>query len=59
MKYAAMMMVVMALSPSTLLAAEKPATLPPIAMEQLLQELRDMDTGTDMDGDHVVGEQMC
>ncbi len=30
-----------------------------IDMEQLLQDLRDMDSSTDMEGDHVVGEQLC
>jgi len=45
------------LFPSALLAAEdKPQ---PINIEQLLQDLRDLDSSTDMKGDHVVGEQLC
>ncbi len=43
--------------PSAILAAEEARQ--PIDMEQLLQDLRDMDSSTDMDGDHVVGEQLC
>lgn len=31
----------------------------PITMEKLLQELRDLDSSTDMEGDHVVGESLC
>jgi len=28
-------------------------------MKTLLQELRDLDSSQDMDGDHVVGEHLC
>jgi hypothetical protein len=59
MKYIAMMLLVL-VSPSALLAAEKPSQpLPPITMEQLLQEIRDMDSSLDTEGDHVVGEHLC
>ena len=59
MKYVTMMLLVL-LWPAALFAAEKPnQPLPPITMEQLLQELHDMDSSTDMKGDHVVGEHMC
>jgi hypothetical protein len=43
--------------PSAIFAADGPRH--PIDMEQLLQDLRDMDSSTDMEGDHVVGEQLC
>ncbi len=43
--------------PSAVFAADGPPH--PIDMEQLLQDLRDMDSSTDMEGDHVVGEQLC
>ena len=42
------------LTPATVLAAEAPAPQP-TSMEKLLQELRSLDTSTDMQGDHVVG----
>mgnify|MGYP001206616750 CR=1 FL=1 len=68
MKFIAILLFVVFASPTALWAAEKPTappitmapiTLTPITMEQLLQDLRDMDSSTEMDGDHVVGEHMC
>ncbi len=32
---------------------------PAIDMDRLLQELRDLDSSQDKEGDHVVGEQLC
>ena len=43
--------------PSAIFAAEEPRQ--PINIDQLLQDLRDLDSSTDMKGDHVVGEQLC
>ena len=43
--------------PSAIFAAEQPHQ--PITIDQLLQDLRDLDSSTDMEGDHVVGEQLC
>ncbi len=43
--------------PSAIFAADG---LPqPIDIDRLLQDLRDLDSSTDMEGDHVVGEQLC
>ena len=42
--------------PSALFAEDKPQ---PINIEQLLKDLRDLDSSTDMKGDHVVGEHLC
>ena len=38
-------------------AGEAPAQ--PVDMDKLLQDLRDLDGSTDMQGDHVVGETLC
>ncbi len=43
--------------PSAIFAAEERQQ--PIDIEQLLQDLRDLDSSQDMEGDHVVGEQLC
>ena len=43
--------------PSAVFAAEEPRQ--PIDMDHLLQDLRDLDSSTDMEGDHVVGEELC
>lgn len=43
--------------PSAVLPAEKP--LPPLDIDQILQDLRDMDSSTGGNGDHVVGEHLC
>ena len=43
--------------PSVVFAAEGPRQ--PIDMDHLLQDLRDLDSSTDMEGDHVVGEELC
>jgi|TARA_B100002003_G_scaffold230964_1_gene241574 hypothetical protein len=45
------------LVPATAFADETPAQ--PINIDKLLQDLRDMDSSTDMQGDHVVGETLC
>ncbi len=43
--------------PSAIFAAEE--TRQPIDIDRLMQDLRDLDSSTDMEGDHVVGEQLC
>lgn len=37
----------------------RPQPAPARDMKTLLQELRDLDSSQDMDGDHVVGEHLC
>ncbi|MBT3306137.1 MAG: hypothetical protein HN377_06595 [Alphaproteobacteria bacterium] len=56
MKYVAVMVFVL-IAPFPLLAAE--VTKQPVTMEQILQDLRDLDSSMDRMGDHVVGEEMC
>lgn len=56
MKFIVTLMFVL-MVPSALLAAEERKQ--PVDIEQLLQDLRDLDSSTDMIGDHVVGEEMC
>ncbi len=56
MKYVVVMLSVL-VWPSVLFAAEEPKQ--PIDIEQLLQDLRDLDSSLDMEGDHVVGEHLC
>ena len=41
------------------LARSQPEQQPVIDMDTLLQELRGLDSSQDMQGDHVVGENMC
>ena len=43
--------------PSALIAAEEGSR--PMDMDQLLQDLRDLDSSLDSKGDHVVGEHLC
>ena len=43
--------------PSAIFAAEEPRQS--LNIDQLLQDLRDLDSSTDTEGDHVVGEQLC
>ena len=31
----------------------------PLNIEKLLQDIRDLDTSTETEGDHVVGETLC
>ncbi len=56
MRYLGIMLAVL-LSGSAALADETPP--PPVNMDKLLQDLRDLDSSTDMQGDHVVGETLC
>ncbi len=56
MKFIVLLLLALML-PSAVLAAEERRR--PIDIEQLLQELRDLDSSTDEKGDHVVGEQLC
>ncbi|NQV82400.1 MAG: hypothetical protein HQ494_01155 [Rhodospirillales bacterium] len=56
MKYIVLMLSVL-IFPSVLFAAEEARQ--PITMEQILQDLRDLDSSMDRMGDHVVGEEMC
>ena len=56
MRYIAALLFVL-VWPSAIYAAEEPQQL--IDIEQLLQDLRDLDSSTDMKGDHVVGEHLC
>ena len=44
-------------APSAAIAGDAPPQ--PINIDKLLQELRDLDTSTDTQGDHVVGETLC
>ena len=44
-------------APAITLAADAPPK--PVDIDKLLKELRDLDTSTDMKGDHVVGETLC
>ncbi len=44
---------------SELLAQSQPKQKPVIDMDRLLQELRELDSSQDMQGDHVVGEEIC
>ena len=37
----------------------QPAQKPVRDMDAILQELRDLDSSQDMQGDHVVGEELC
>ena len=37
----------------------QPQQTPARDMGRILQELRDLDSSQDMDGDHVVGEHLC
>lgn len=43
--------------PSALFAAEERSQ--PIDIDQLLQDLRDLDSSLDSKGDHVVGQLLC
>ena len=43
--------------PSALIAAEGRSR--PIDIDQLMQDLRDLDSSLDRKGDHVIGEHMC
>ncbi len=43
--------------PSALFAAEE--KIQPVDFEQLIQDIRDLDSSQDMIGDHVVGEELC
>ncbi len=56
MKYFTVMLFVL-VWPSALFAADEPRQ--PIDIERLLQDLRDLDSSTDREGDHVVGEHLC
>ncbi len=56
MRYIAVLLFVL-VWPAAIFAAEGPRQ--PIDIDQLLQDLRDLDSSTDMEGDHVVGEQLC
>ncbi len=56
MRYIAVLLFVL-VWPSVIFAADEPRQ--PIDIDQLLQDLRDLDSSTDMEGDHVVGEQLC
>ena len=56
MKFIVLLLLALML-PSAALAAEEPRQ--PIDIEQLLRDLRDLDSSTDMKGDHVVGEDLC
>lgn len=37
----------------------RPQQAPVRDMDRILQELRDLDSSQEMDGDHVVGEHLC
>jgi len=37
----------------------QPQQTPVRDMDRILQELRDLDSSQEMDGDHVVGEHLC
>ena len=37
----------------------RPQQTPVSDMDRILQELRDLDSSQEMDGDHVVGELLC
>ncbi len=41
------------------LPQSQPQQKPVRDMDAILQELRDLDSSQDMQGDHVVGEQLC
>lgn len=41
------------------LARPQPEQKPVIDMDRLLRELRELDSSQDMQGDHVVGEEIC
>ena len=56
MKFIAALLFVLIL-PSAVFAAEDPKK--PIDWEQLIQDIRDLDSSLDKKGDHVVGEQLC
>ena len=56
MRYIALIVFVL-VWPSAVFAAEEPRQ--PIDMDHLLQDLRDLDSSTDMEGEHVVGEELC
>jgi hypothetical protein len=40
-------------------AQTRPQQTPVRDMDRILQELRDLDSSQDMNGDHVVGEDLC
>jgi hypothetical protein len=44
-------------APCTAFADDTPP--PPVNPDKLLQELRDLDGSTDMQGEHIVGETLC
>lgn len=56
MKIIAVLLFVLIL-PSAVFAAEEPKK--PIDWDQLIQDIRDLDSSQDKVGDHVVGEQLC
>ena len=56
MRYIAVLLFVL-VWPSALFAAEQPRQ--PIDINQILQDLRDLDSSTDTEGDYVVGEMLC
>lgn len=56
MKIIAVLLFILIL-PSAVFAAEEPKK--PIDWNQLIQDIRDLDSSQDKVGDHVVGEQLC
>lgn len=56
MKFIAVLLFVL-IFPSAVFAAEEAKK--PIDWDQLIQDLRDLDSSLDKKGDHVVGEQLC
>ena len=56
MRFFALMLFVL-VWPSAVFAAEDKSQ--PIDFDQLIQDIRDLDSSQDMIGDHVVGEELC
>ena len=56
MRHIAVMLFVL-VWPSAIFAAEEKNQL--LDIDQLIQDIRDLDSSQDMKGDHVVGEELC